>query len=63
MQDDITKPQLYLHALYFIVSTFSEVAVADITCTTIQEFWVGSWFLWTTTFLYILLFANVASLI
>lgn len=63
MQDDITKPQLYLHALYFIVSTFSEVAVADITCTTIQEFWVGSWLLWTTTFLYILLFANVASLI
>ena len=63
IRDDITKPQLYLHSLYFIVATFSEVAVADITCTNIQEFWVCSLFLWISSFIYILLFANVASLI
>lgn len=63
IKDDITKPEIYLHGLYFMVSTFSEVAVADITSTNIQEFWTGSLLLWSTTFLYILLFANVASLI
>jgi len=46
-----------------MVSTFSEVAVADITSTNIQEFWTGSLVLWSTSFIYILLFANVASLI
>ena len=60
---DINVYQLYLHSLYFMVSTFSEVAVADITATNMQEYWAGSLLLWSTTFIYILLFANIASVV
>lgn len=60
---DINVYSLYLHSLYYIVSTFSQVGIADITATNITEFWAGSLLHWSTSFIYILLFANIASVV
>jgi hypothetical protein len=60
---DVSPTSLYIHAFYYIQSTLSRVAVGDISPTNLEEFVLNSCFVFSVTFLYCILFSDVASIV
>lgn len=60
---DLSLKSVYIHALYYVVSTFSHVAIADITAVNQEEFVVNAIFEWFAFFIYCLLYADITLLV
>jgi hypothetical protein len=60
---DVSPFSLYIHAFYYIQSTLSRVAVGDISPTNLEEFVLNSFFVFSVTFLYCILFSDIASIV
>ena len=54
---------MYIYAFYYVQSTLSRVAVGDISATNLEEFVLNSLFVYSATFLYCLLFSDIASIV
>ena len=60
---DVSPVSLYIHAFYYIQSTLSRVAVGDISPTNFEEFVLNAFFVFSVTFLYCVLFSDIASIV
>lgn len=60
---DLSLKSVYIHALYYVVSTFSHVAIADITAVNQEEFVANAIFEWFAYFIYCLLYADITLLV
>ena len=54
---------MYLHSLYFMVNTFSHVALGDITSISTEEKILNTFIMWIFVFFYAFCFANIASIV
>lgn len=61
--DDVTNESIYIHALQFIVTTVSHVAIGDITMVTTEERFFNAWLVLAGTFIYSYLFGNISSIV
>jgi len=62
-KDDMSNLSVYVHAIYYVVGTVSHVAIGDITAVKPTEYLVNTIFGWVSTFMYVLLFADITSLV
>ena len=62
-RDDMSMLSVYVHALYYVVSTVSHVAIADITAVRQNEFVANTIFGWCGFFIYCLLYADITLLV
>ena len=62
-RDDLSMLSVYVHALYYVVSTVSHVAIADITAVRQNEFIANTFFGGIGFFVYCLLYADITLLV
>jgi hypothetical protein len=60
---DLSPLSIYVHALYYVVSTFSHVAIGDISAGRPNEWVANTCLQWWTWCIYAVLFADITNLV
>ena len=61
--DDTAPQSIYIHALLFAVNTISHVAIGELTTVTVNERAFNAFIILVGTFVYALLFGNIAAMV